>query len=70
MLRAIRAKGDALEIKMITGGYSMQKLAKEIGVTRQSISKILKGGHISSELAKKVCDYFDAEFYDFFMIVD
>jgi DNA-binding XRE family transcriptional regulator len=68
-MQGIKIKDKSLSEKMIKNGYTGQSLADEIGVTRQAISKILNGVQVSPKLAKMLCDVFESEFDDFFMIV-
>lgn len=56
-LKVYRAKHD----------ITQEELAKEVGVTRQTISALEKGRYNPSlELAFKICEYFDCSVEDVF----
>lgn len=62
---------NSMEFKklFITKGYTQTSLAKELGVSRSYIYKIINyGASIGPELAKKICELFGMEFEDIFFI--
>lgn len=57
-----------LEFLLESNGVSKTKLAKDLGVTRQTIIRAVKGKTPSLELALKIAHYFQKDVSDIFFI--
>lgn len=57
-----------LEFLLESKGISKTQLAKDLGVTRQTIIRTVKGNTPSLELALKIARYFNKDVSDIFFI--
>jgi putative transcriptional regulator len=71
-LHNISQRGDkvksTLEFLLESNNISKSQLAKELGVTRQTIIRTVKGFTPSLELALKIAKYFNKDVSDIFSI--
>jgi DNA-binding XRE family transcriptional regulator len=61
---------NTLEFLMETRGITKAQLAKDLGVTRQTINNIVKGNAPSMEVGLKLGKYFDKDVSDIFYSPD
>jgi putative transcriptional regulator len=59
-----------LEFLLESKGISKSQLAKEIGVTRQTIIRVVKGYSPSMEIGMKIAKYFGKDVSDVFLSRD
>lgn len=57
---------NTLEFLLATKGITKSRLAKELGVTRQTIIRVVKGNSPSMELGLKIAKFFEKDVSDIF----
>ena len=51
-------------------GLHMGEVAEKVGVSRPTIHKLMNGKGCSSAVAKKICDAFEVNIWDYFRLED
>jgi DNA-binding XRE family transcriptional regulator len=63
----IKKKENYIEIRIVKSGYTITSFAKKIGISKNSMSQIVRGNQYPNpETAKKICDTLKCKFDDIF----
>lgn len=65
-LKVLQEREQHIKSILKKHGYTQSKLAKEIGVSQQMVSKVIKGKSLSKRIENKICSALSVEWCEMF----